>query len=57
MDNGVEYVARLYVPTKDYWAVYHPFLLAIREELLASGIPMTYGSTRVRVEGQERQNG
>ena len=57
MDNGVEYVARLYVPTKDYWAVYHPFLLAIREELLASGIPMTYGSTRVRVEEQERQNG
>ena len=46
-DGGVEYVLRLTVPTKDYWDVYHPLLLAVREELRADGIEMTYAATRV----------
>ena len=49
-DSGVEYVARLMVPTKAYWAVYHPFLLAVREELAAAGASLTYGASRVALE-------
>ena len=53
-DNGVEYVARLFVPTKDYWTVYHQFLAVIREELEKDGIPLTYGSTHVEIDHQAK---
>ena len=53
-DNGVEYVARLFVPTKDYWTVYHRFLAVIREELEKDGIPLTYGSTHVEIDHQAK---
>ena len=32
-DNAIEYVARVYVPTADYWDVYYNFLLYERQEL------------------------
>lgn len=48
-ENGVEFVVRVYVPTPDYWDVYHALLLAMREELSASGIKLDYATTRVRM--------
>ena len=49
-ENGVNYVARLFVPTKDYWETYHLLHRLIREELEKDGILLTYGATRVNLE-------
>ena len=49
LDTGVEFVARVYVPTPDYWDVYHALMLAMREELSVSGVRLDYGTTRVRM--------
>lgn len=49
-DSGIEYVVRAYVPTQAYWPVYHALLLAVRDELEADGIALTYGATRVKMD-------
>ncbi len=38
LDNAIEYVARVYVPTADYWSVYYQFLLLERQELKKKNI-------------------
>lgn len=60
LDTGVEFVTRVYVPTKDYWDVYHALLFAVREELERDGIALTYGATRVKMDalaGGRQENG
>lgn len=46
-DNAIEYVARVYVPTADYWDVYYNFLLYERQELKKKNIVIFSDSTYI----------
>lgn len=46
-DNAIEYVARVYVPTADYWDVYYNFLLYERQELRKKDIVIFSDSTYI----------
>ena len=46
-DNAIEYVARVYVPTADYWDVYYNFLLYERQELKKKDIVIFSDSTYI----------
>ena len=46
-DKAIEYVARVYVPTADYWDVYYNFLLYERQELRKKDIVIFSDSTYI----------
>ncbi|MBQ8093995.1 MAG: mechanosensitive ion channel [Clostridia bacterium] len=46
-DDGVEYILRVPVLTKEYWDVYYDLLIRIREELANDMIEMDYAATKV----------
>ncbi len=50
-NGGIEYAVRVYVPTKDYWDVYHALMLSIRDELSADGIALDYAGSRIVQNG------
>ena len=53
--NAIEYVARVYVPTADYWSVYYQFLLLERQELKKKNIVIFSDSTYL-VYQKEKQS-
>ena len=55
LDNAIEYVARVYVPTADYWSVYYQFLLFERQELKKKNIVIFSDSTYL-VYPKEKQS-
>lgn len=55
LDNAIEYVARVYVPTADYWSVYYQFLLLERQELKKKNIVIFSDSTYL-VYPKEKQS-
>ena len=55
LDNAIEYVARVYVPTADYWSVYYHFLLLERQELKKKNIVIFSDSTYL-VYPKEKQS-
>ena len=53
LDNAIEYVARVYVPTADYWSVYYQFLLFERQELKKKNIVIFSDSTYLVCSGEK----
>ena len=53
LDNAIEYVARVYVPTADYWSVYYQFLLLERQELKKKNIVIFSDSTYLVCSGEK----
>ncbi|MCC8123027.1 MAG: mechanosensitive ion channel family protein [Oscillospiraceae bacterium] len=53
LDNGVQYVLRVWCGTADYWTVYHDLLEQVGQALRANGLGMA--DSRVRVQMVEEQ--
>ena len=48
--SSIEYLARMWVPSADYWAVYWGVIEAVRETFAAQGVEMTYDHLNVHME-------
>ena len=48
--SSISYLARMWVPSPDYWTVYWGVLEAVRETFAAHGVEMTYDHLNVHVE-------
>lgn len=52
-ETGVEFSLRVWTQSARYWSVQQALMRAVREELAADGIPLTYGAQRVLVPGEK----